>query len=137
MVLNMSVCVQLGSLSWSEGFPAPGSSRWSRWVKTSWGPSPTSKTEPVSYRWARRQVCYPNKHNSRLHLALCFSTLLLKTPCPGCFRDFPAYTHLISVNGWIRHFCWTAVIRRTCDKVGKSLKHAGQWALMTRVGTQF
>ena len=52
----LCVCVQLVSLSWFEGFPARGNSPWSRWVRTSWGPLPTSKMEPASYRWGCRQV---------------------------------------------------------------------------------
>lgn len=62
------MCVQLASLSWFGAFPVLGNNQWSRWVKTSWGPSPTSKTEPASSRWVSQQVGYPPPHNGKKNL---------------------------------------------------------------------
>lgn len=68
-----------------------------------------------------------NQIKANKQIVILFSILVLRAPCPACFRGFPAPTHLIQMNRslsglsrarwWGDHLnqvCWCQEMSKTC-----------------------
>ena len=71
-----------------------------------WSPPLTVVTP--HFLWSSQDCWHlnTNKRGNKIHhLRQCFPTLVLKYPCPACFRCFSAPTHLIQMISLLSGFC--------------------------------